>query len=129
MPVDRYEDSKVECDQKDTLEYKIGQLSNEFVTTDKLCITERASIIARLYSKICEYKSQLEIYQMMDNMDAATAKQYAEVNSMVDFFVQLHEDFGELDNKRLQNCETLVNMLRKSNVYKYMSPEVQEYEY
>ena len=48
---------------------------------------------------------------------------------MVDFFVQLHEDFGELDNKRLQNYETLVNMLRKSNVYKYMSPEVQEYEY
>lgn len=129
MPVDRYEDSKVECDQKDTLEYKIGQLSNEFVINNKLCITERASIIARLYSKILEYKSQLEIYQNMENMDAATAKQYAEVNSMVDFFVQLHEDFGELDNKRLQNYETLVNMLRKSNVYKYMSPEVQEYEY
>ena len=129
MPVDRYEDSKVEGDYKDTLEYTIGQLSNEFVINDKLCITERASIIARLYSKILEYKSQLEIYQNMENMDAATAKQYAEVNSMVDFFVQLHEDFGELDNKRLQNYETLVNMLRKSNVYKYMSPEVQEYEY
>ena len=129
MPVDRYEDSKVEGDYKDTLEYTIGQLSNEFVINDKLCITERASIIARLYSKISEYKSQLEIYQNMENMDAATAKQYAEVNSMVDFFVQLHEDFGELDNKRLQNYETLVNMLRKSNVYKYMSPEVQEYEY
>ena len=129
MPVDRYEDSKVEGDYKDSLEYTIGQLSNEFVINDKLCITERASIIARLYSKILEYKSQLEIYQNMENMDAATAKQYAEVNSMVDFFVQLHEDFGELDNKRLQNYETLVNMLRKSNVYKYMSPEVQEYEY
>ena len=89
MPVDRYEDSKVEGDYKDTLEYTIGQLSNEFVINDKLCITERASIIARLYSKILEYKSQLEIYQNMENMDAATAKQYAEVNSMVDFFVQL----------------------------------------
>lgn len=129
MPVDRYEDSKVECDHTDTLEYKIGQLSDEFVTREKLCITERASIIARLCSKISEYKSQLEIYQMRDDMDALTVKQYAEVNSMIDFFLQLHEDFGELDNKRLQNCETLVNMLRKSDVYKYMNPEVQEYEY
>lgn len=138
MPVERFSDedlleingNKATCmDYHDTLEYKIGELSNEFVTNEKLCITDRASIMDRVYTKMLEYKSQWEVYKDMENMDSATAKQFAEVNALVDFFSQLHEDLGELDNKRVKNCETLVNMLRQSNVYKYLDPEVQEYEY